>query len=261
MTHQPDPRVEAVREWLLTRHYTPEGAKELAPQCIAAIDALPRPEPAEIGVTEDMIHRALDRWFNSDNTVVHWRSCELASFYRAQMCAALAAALSVIDPRHHAVEPVAGDAVEAAARAMCRAWMERVEEDQAPRRDRPNWVWFGKSIEEAVDKQWRDHADDFASIAAALREITGEQKPSRQERIDAAIAACTHCGGRGFPKRSDCDGCTAAVDEEIASEIAGQLRCETCRDVGWIDQRVGGKPLTPWCECPDCGNPDRMPQP
>lgn len=40
----------------------------------------------------------------------------------------------------------------------------------------------------------------------------------RQERIDAAIRACTECEGRDFPKRSDCDGCTAAVDEEIANE-------------------------------------------
>ncbi len=41
---------------------------------------------------------------------------------------------------------------------------------------------------------------------------------TRQERIDDAIAACRECGGREFPKRSDCDGCIAAVDEEIASE-------------------------------------------
>lgn len=39
----------------------------------------------------------------------------------------------------------------------------------------------------------------------------------RQDRIDAAIAACTECGGFDFPKRSDCDGCTNAVDEEIAA--------------------------------------------
>jgi hypothetical protein len=39
----------------------------------------------------------------------------------------------------------------------------------------------------------------------------------RQDRIDAAIRACTECGGQ-FPKRYDCDGCTAAVDEEIEAE-------------------------------------------
>jgi hypothetical protein len=41
----------------------------------------------------------------------------------------------------------------------------------------------------------------------------------RQDRIDAAIRACTECGGRWeFPKRYDCDGCAAAVDEEIEAE-------------------------------------------
>lgn len=40
MTTETDPRLEAVRKWLLTRHYTPEASKELAPQCLAAIDAV-----------------------------------------------------------------------------------------------------------------------------------------------------------------------------------------------------------------------------
>jgi uncharacterized OB-fold protein len=40
----------------------------------------------------------------------------------------------------------------------------------------------------------------------------------RQARIDEMIAACTECGSLGFPKRSDCDGCIAAVNEEIAAE-------------------------------------------
>lgn len=56
-------------------------------------------------------------------------------------------------------------------------------------------------------------ADDFASIAAALREITGD------------------------------------------------VQCESCRDEGWIDQTLGGEWHSGWAECPDCGNPDRMPQP
>lgn len=43
---------------------------------------------------------------------------------------------------------------------------------------------------------------------------------SRADRIYETIAACTECGGREFPKRSDCDGCTALVDEEIAAEAA-----------------------------------------
>lgn len=41
---------------------------------------------------------------------------------------------------------------------------------------------------------------------------------TRQERIDAAIAACTECNRDGFSKRPDCDGCIAAVDEAIAAD-------------------------------------------
>lgn len=37
----------------------------------------------------------------------------------------------------------------------------------------------------------------------------------RQALIDEYIDACTNCGGREFPKRPDCDGCTSAADEEI----------------------------------------------
>jgi len=40
----------------------------------------------------------------------------------------------------------------------------------------------------------------------------------RQARIDEAIAECMECGQSGFPKRPDCDGCTFAVDDEIARE-------------------------------------------
>ena len=31
--------------------------------------------------------------------------------------------------------------------------------------------------------------------------------------------------------------------------------CETCRDEGWIDQRIGGAATSGWAVCPDCGNP------
>ena len=38
---------------------------------------------------------------------------------------------------------------------------------------------------------------------------------NRQALIEEYIDACRECGGREFPKRHDCDGCTAAADEEI----------------------------------------------
>lgn len=45
----------------------------------------------------------------------------------------------------------------------------------------------------------------------------------RQARIDAEIDACTECRGGAFPKRADCDGCTAAVDDEIAAEAEAAI--------------------------------------
>lgn len=44
-------------------------------------------------------------------------------------------------------------------------------------------------------------------------------RANRQTRIDETIAACTECDGSDFPKRSDCDSCINAVDEEIRNEI------------------------------------------
>lgn len=119
MTDQPDPRVEAVANWLLTRHYTPEGAKELAPQCIAAIDALPRPELGEIGVTEEMIDRACKAY----GLMV--ASNERAR-YRNHMSLAIGAALSALDPRHRAVEPVVEDELRSEILSKLKA-METAE--------------------------------------------------------------------------------------------------------------------------------------
>lgn len=50
----------------------------------------------------------------------------------------------------------------------------------------------------------------------------------RQTRIDETIDACTECGSRWeFPKRADCDGCTAAVDDEIARDaLAGSSEAD-----------------------------------
>jgi len=42
----------------------------------------------------------------------------------------------------------------------------------------------------------------------------------RQAMIDEAIEECSECGRQGFSKRADCDGCTAAVDEEIAAALS-----------------------------------------
>jgi uncharacterized OB-fold protein len=45
----------------------------------------------------------------------------------------------------------------------------------------------------------------------------------RQAMIEEYIAACTECGGRDFPKCSDCEGCIAAVDEQIAVKTSADL--------------------------------------
>jgi hypothetical protein len=54
--------------------------------------------------------------------------------------------------------------------------------------------------------------------------IPGNPAADRQDRIDAEIAACENCGSYGFPKRSDCDSCTAVVDILIARELEGHRR-------------------------------------
>jgi uncharacterized OB-fold protein len=50
----------------------------------------------------------------------------------------------------------------------------------------------------------------------AMQNYFDAQHDMREGMIEEYIAACTECGGREFPKRSDCDGCTHAVDECLA---------------------------------------------
>ncbi len=40
--------------------------------------------------------------------------------------------------------------------------------------------------------------------------------------------------------------------EEIAREEKQVVTCLTCRDIGWIDNRLGGDPMRGWGACPDC---------
>lgn len=56
------------------------------------------------------------------------------------------------------------------------------------------------------------------ALTAARAPADPDRRAERQARIEAAISACTECGGREFPKRSDCDGCTAAVDDAMEEE-------------------------------------------
>lgn len=44
----------------------------------------------------------------------------------------------------------------------------------------------------------------------------------RQALIDEYIDSCENCGSLNFPRRRDCDGCTAAADEEIERLEAAQ---------------------------------------
>lgn len=57
---------------------------------------------------------------------------------------------------------------------------------------------------------------------------------TRDERIAEAIAECTECNRQGFHKRPDCDGCTSAVDEEIAKEIATAERAVIAAAEDWF---------------------------
>lgn len=81
----------------------------------------------------------------------------------------------------------------------------------------------------------------------------------RLDRIYAAIEACTECGGRDFPKHSDCDGCTAAVDEELAAEDLGA--CPNCEGSGRVFVRrnsrgqvdyIDGSPTSETTDCYKC---------
>jgi len=80
---------------------------------LAAIDALPRPELGEGVVTEGMVAKAIDCWRSEcENQFAEGRrSVKLDRLLSHVLTVAFADAL---DPRRRTVEPVAGDAVEAA---------------------------------------------------------------------------------------------------------------------------------------------------
>lgn len=31
--------------------------------------------------------------------------------------------------------------------------------------------------------------------------------------------------------------------------------CGLCLDQGWVNEKIGGTPISNWIECPDCNNP------
>lgn len=74
---------------------------------LAAIDAIPRPELGDGVVTEEMLDRACKAY----GLMV---AASERARYRSRMALAISAAMSALDPRHRAAEPVAEDAVEAA---------------------------------------------------------------------------------------------------------------------------------------------------
>lgn len=42
---------------------------------------------------------------------------------------------------------------------------------------------------------------------------------------------------------------------------ADESHCDVCKDIGWVDDRLGGEPTSGWTECPDCHNPEGNPSP
>lgn len=122
MTPNPDPRVEAIvrklnfpREmgsWEEIQRRYPRMVWQTK-EILAVIDALPRPAPGEIVVTEGLVEigrMAYADWCKAHNKHNPWP-------YPEGIEAALDAVVAALDPRHRAVEPVAGDAVEAALKA------------------------------------------------------------------------------------------------------------------------------------------------
>jgi hypothetical protein len=54
--------------------------------------------------------------------------------------------------------------LEEVARALCRRYMARTDEHG------PNWDSFGASLDDAVNREWRDSSDDARCAVEALRE-------------------------------------------------------------------------------------------
>lgn len=104
-------------------------------------------------------------------------------------------------------------------------------------------------------------AADFFSIAARLKEL----KADPMNATTGVLWWCEDCG--------------VAIDdrEVIRTDKRPNIRlhgeatggcgcqvhplCELCENTGWIDQRIGGHPLTAYCQCPDCHNPLKRDQP
>jgi hypothetical protein len=104
-----------------------------------------------------------------------------------------------------------------------------------------------------IDKKFRPKQEpDFWNKP---KQQAPQVQSKRQQMIEAYIASCTECGRRDFPKRSDCDGCIAAVDEDSAR----QRECETCFGSGWRNYGIGNGPH--YESCPACSNPMELPSP
>jgi hypothetical protein len=92
-------------------------------------------------------------------------------------------------------------------------------------------------------------ADDFAFISARLREVTADPLSQTHSGMWWCDDCCKEIEGAEvtFQERHDerCGGCGCDV----------HLACGTCSNKGWCDETLGGYPLSPWCECPDCHNP------
>lgn len=76
--------------------------------------------------------------------------------------------------------------------------------------------------------------------------------------------------GRGFGHCPDCEApiasqaahecrapdCPVKLAKAAVASAVGPdaVECECCRNIGLIDQRLGGVATSGWIECPDCHN-------
>lgn len=212
-----DPRVEIVKyELAKMLGYTPDGATNRAVKLLDAVDAVdplratPHPPPGDIVVTEEMLDRALDQAYGAS----HWKECSPTEVenVRAWMSKAISVAMCALDPRNRAVEPVAGDAVEAAL-------------DEYENKSDITY----ESGEEPFDWRRSQFADES------------------RDRMLRTIAAADHVRGRAYVtwrRPEEYKQLPRGADSKLIV-----LDCGSYRNASWSDEPLPTEALA-WCEMP-----------
>lgn len=115
-----DLRMRAARTWLISRGYIDEAAEQLAPELLAALDAV---DPLR-QVRGDAVDAALNCWFETE--CENWRDDDTAISLRQDMSRALNAALAVMG-RSEAPDPsfpAWGPEMAGLVKAIAASWKD-----------------------------------------------------------------------------------------------------------------------------------------